>query len=195
MTSRGARVCILTMSLALLAAGTVARPVDDVRERQMTQEYAIDGFQAWAAAKQHGFTFQPLAHAPGQRVTNPRDGVQTLLLAPAQVGQAEDTPVALAQVAAGSASVSRPAIGTRAVSFQFFANRQLARSWSVVRVDLSGSFRWDQPVTTGSRDLSFRVTTVSTPSTTGSVVIRSVRLRGPAGVNWHDAFSQAEAPP
>lgn len=157
-------------------------------EAGVTMDHTIPGFEAWAVARSTGFTFQPLSYGEGQWVSEPRDGVNTQLLTRIRTPRGSAETVALARVAAGTASVTRPASGSRRVGFEFFADRHLARDWSVVSVEVVGSFTWDRAVVAGSRDLSFRVTAASTPGATGSVVIRNVVLRGPLAGRWQDAF-------
>ncbi|MGE0552806.1 MAG: hypothetical protein AB7R55_05200 [Gemmatimonadales bacterium] len=160
-------------------------PALTTRSRQ--QSYTIPGINAWSEAKTQGFTFQPLTYGSGQTVTSPRDGVNTRLTTQTQIGLRRQT-VTLAQVVGGNASVVRPGSGSRTVTFEFFGGRTLAPGWSVESVQLGGSYTWDRRVTTGGQDLSFRVKATSYASTTGSVIVRSVTLRGPAGANWADAF-------
>lgn len=190
------RARLLLSALAVLAAPLSAQyfRTGPTSGAMVTEEHVIAGFDAWAIARGRGFTFQPLVHAEGQWVTEPRDGVNTQLLSRTRTVQGREETVPLARIAAGSASVNRPASGSRTIGFEFFADRQLARRWAIVRVDILGSFSWDRAVQPGSRDMSFRVTASSTPTSTGSAVVRSIVLRGPAGANWHQAFDSSAAP-
>jgi murein DD-endopeptidase MepM/ murein hydrolase activator NlpD len=152
-----------------------------------SQDYTIPGINAWNLAKANGFTFQPLPDAPGQWVTTPNDGVNTLL----QVKQGTapfQTTITLGQVVGGNASTTRPGSGTRTVKFEFFGGRKLAPGWTVVRVEATGNYTWERTVTTGGTDLSFRVKTSSTSSTTGTAIIKQIVLRGPDGANPAHAF-------
>lgn len=188
---RRQRGVLLTAFAVLLATSGAGYAETD---GDTTREHVVSGFRAWAVAKNHGFTFQPVPHAPGQWVTEPRDGQNTRLLARTRNRLGQEDTVTLAQVAAGSASVNRPASGDRMVAFDFFRDRRLAPGWTVADMELIGRFGWVRQVAAGSRDLSFRVTASSDPSSTGSVMIMSVTLRGPEGADWQDAFRTAVDP-
>jgi hypothetical protein len=191
---RHLRTRIVAAAFAVLAALAARYPPGlSGADRGTTEDYAIGGFQTWAVAKNNGFTFQPIPHGSGQWVSDPRDGVNTRLLARTRAAQGMEDTVTLAQVAAGSGSVNRPRSGSRTVSFEFFAGRLLAPGWTVAHVELAGRFSWVRQAAVGSGDLSFRVSASSDPATTGTVLVTAVVLRGPAGAHWEDAFHRRPA--
>lgn len=192
---RGTRARLLLSALAILAGPLSAQYLREVSPDALSSEdHVVAGFDAWASARGNGFIFQPLIHEEGQWVTEPRDGVNTQLLGRLRSAQGDDQTVPLGRIAAGSASVNRPAEGSRTIAFEFFADQRLASGWTIVRVEIIGSFTWDRPVRSGSRDMSFRVSASSTPKSTGNVVVGSIVLRGPVGASWRDAFDRSAGP-
>jgi hypothetical protein len=161
---------------------------------QATEDYVINGISAWSTAKTHGFTFQPLPASTSQTVTSPRDGVDTRLRTTQKNLFGQTETITLGQVVGGNASVNRPQSGTRTVKFRFFGDGQLTPGWTVVKVELTGSYVWDRQVGAGSRDLTFQVRASSSPAATGMAVIKAVTLRGPAGAKWADAFAGTREP-
>lgn len=151
------------------------------------REYVISGLHAWSAAKSSGFIFQPLPYASGQWVTDPRDGVDTRLLARAGGADGEQT-LTLAQIAAGAASVNRPQTGSRTVVFDYFRDQSLRPPWTVTGVDVVGNFVWQRRPEPGSAILRFQIRASSRSESTGSATVRSITLRGPADANWESAF-------
>ena len=103
-----------------------------------SQNYEIQGIQAWSAARSNGFTFRPIATAEGQTVSRPHDGVNTRLrgdVKDMRFGGLRTVRRTLGSVVGGNMSVSQP---TTTVTFEMFGGRTLAPGWSVQRVELAG---------------------------------------------------------
>jgi len=143
-------------------------------------DYTIPGISAWTTGKTYAFEFAPERNT-GESVTTPFDGMNTRLQRTTTV-LFKSVTVTVAQVVGGQPSVNQ---GERSTIFRMFAGRTLQPGWTVKSVDLSGNFSYVQQARLGTSDLSFRVKL----SPGGTATLRNVVLTGPAGADWHDAFS------
>jgi len=183
MTIRTYRTLAAAFVFGLLAtpSATFGQVLSSGTKLVVYSNYSLSGSSAWNTARLNKFTFSPRIFSAKQQLSSPADGVNTRLY---------DGGELIASVSEGIAVVYPPSTGSRTVVFDYFGYRMLAKGWSVVSVQLYGSYVWDRPPVQGSQNLnfSFRVTAYAGKSYT-RVSINSLTLRGPSGQSYSAAFT------
>lgn len=174
-----ALVAAIALAAVLAPAATArAQPADPA-------VYVVGGAEAWAEASRAGFEFHPVIPDDRFILSGARDGAWTTLktcASPIEPCEAEARVTENELVVFGC-----PDGCDRIHEFRLFAGRALAPGWRIADVEMTGPWAWS--ARPRGDDPAFAVRVESRGGRTASAVLRSIRLLGPPGADWREAFA------